>query len=164
MNVDLIDKDEAKLNVLMHMHSHMYKEMLNLRGTMIKLLVAYSGANIGLTGWITTKSGSINVIELTYSIIGISVVFFTFYLISIALNRYFCEIADVITRIEGVVGMYDPGVYFSCGDANKTVMPVSWNMDNPLDWNDPIFKITKRYSVLTFPFFLVIPVLKYILF
>jgi hypothetical protein len=108
--IDLNDPAVQK-ETLGKMYTSAIAEMTEFRTTMAKLLTAFVTMQLLFLGWAVTTQAKIDVTRQLLLAFGILLVTVIALYLTRAFQRYFLDIASVITRIDHVHGAFEVGRY-----------------------------------------------------
>lgn len=133
----LIETQEAKQETLNLIFVHMTNTMQEFRGSMIRILLGFSGFAVVLLGWIVTKADLSLRQKILFTVGTVAIMFFAAY-VTRMMKNYFNSIAQVINRINRLQRVFEDGAYLP----DTTLFPKGengWDLFGTPQWKEPVF-------------------------
>jgi len=161
---NLIDSLPERIDALKHIHTHIHKEMQELRGTMLKMLTAVTGMFVVILGWLIMKRAELTLSGYLAMAGGVLMLMVVLNRSTYILSQYFRDVGEILNKIEKVLRVYEPDVYttHNWDWPSRTLYPEHWKTLGTEEWKEPIFDLS-RFIVILFGTYILLTILFFII-
>lgn len=136
MQSSIVETREEKRATLELMYSHGTAEMQQFRSAAAKIGLGFSGVFLVTLGWVINRDTPLTVLQQTmYTVLLAAFVSYSMYITRI-MHQYFLQLAQLIHRIDVLLGMFEVGKYVD----DDALFPNTWRAFGDFTWKEPVFR------------------------